>query len=70
MAILMINLLKSSTQLEVMELKLSPGKSSTNSSKEKLIEEDSLSDLAHLLSYVSTTTNIKSQKIGLKLLNF
>lgn len=48
--ILMINLLKSSTLLEVMELRPSHGRNSTNSSKEKLIEEDSLFDLAHLLT--------------------
>jgi hypothetical protein len=41
--------------LEVMELRPSHGRSSTNSSKEKSIEEDSLFDLAHLLTYVSVT---------------
>lgn len=51
----MINLLKSSTLLEVTELRPSHGRNSTNSSKEKLIEEDSLFDLAHLLTYASVT---------------
>jgi len=46
-ATLMSNWSRSSTQLVDMELRLSLGRSSTSSSKEKLIEEDSLSDLSN-----------------------